>query len=133
MSRRKLPYKVAVYGSLRKGLNNHPRLAKAKYIGNFKTKPSFTMYSLGPFPGVLPEGNTAIEIEVYEVEDETTALGLDVLEGYNGEEHSDSNLYNVIDIDTEAGKTELYIINKKFLGDKKEVESGDWVEYLSNR
>lgn len=75
------PRRIFVYGSLKAGLHNHHRLRGARFVGNARTEPAFTMYSLGSFPGVVSIGNTSIEGEVYEVDAETLA-GLDELEGH---------------------------------------------------
>jgi len=37
---------VAVYGSLRQNMGNHRLLENANYLGEFKTEPVFSLYSL---------------------------------------------------------------------------------------
>lgn len=74
---------VFVYGTLMQGEGNHRLLATedAAYLGPCDTEPVFTMYHLGGFPAVAPEGDTAIRGELYVVGDRTLAA-LDRLEGH---------------------------------------------------
>jgi gamma-glutamylcyclotransferase (GGCT)/AIG2-like uncharacterized protein YtfP len=74
---------VFVYGTLMQGEHNHRLLATedAAYLGPCTTEPAFTMYHLGGFPAVAPEGDTAIRGELYVVGDATLAA-LDRLEGH---------------------------------------------------
>lgn len=76
---------VAVYGSLRKGLGNHPVMRDSKYISHGKSVEQFTLtdYCRGGFPALdktVPTHN--VVVEVYEVISERTADGIDGLEGY---------------------------------------------------
>ena len=59
--------KIAVYGSLRKDLGNNPILFGSNFLGEFQTEPIFSLYDLGWYPGLKPNGNTSIKMEVYEV------------------------------------------------------------------
>jgi len=108
--------KVFVYGTLKKGYPNSYLLENSKLLGSFKTKPVFTMYSLGAFPAISLVGETSISGEVYSV-DEDTFSRLDRLEGY-------PSFYNRAKIDTEFGEAWVY-----FLEDREgvtKVESGEW-------
>lgn len=120
----------AVYGSLRKGLGNHSVLGNAPLVGTIKTKPEYTMYSLGGFPGVVKGGNTSITLEIYEVKNETIEENLDWLEGYN-EPNDPYNFYNKEKIDTELGEAYIYFINDD-VKDRQIVDSGDWYEFKTN-
>lgn len=72
---------VFVYGSLKKGFGNHQLLERgdAKFVGDAQVS-GFQLFSLGPFPAVVP-GNGTVSGEVYEVGPETLAA-LDRLEGH---------------------------------------------------
>jgi len=108
--------KVFVYGTLKKGHPNSYLLETSELLGTFKTKPVFTMYSLGMFPAISLVGKTAISGEVYSV-DEDTFKRLDILEGY-------PSFYNRTKIDTTHGEAWVY-----FLDDREGitvVESGEW-------
>jgi len=120
--------KVAVYGSLRKGLHNHGCLRNSKQVAT-GTVEGFGLYSLGSYPALSQHGehnNTVVE--VYEVS-EATMHGLDALEGY-------PSYYNrmVCPITTEDGTTVdawVYYIQEEITGPL--VASGDWKSYYTNR
>lgn len=120
---------VAVYGSLRKGMHNHPNFLKdAEYLGKFETDPVYTMYDVGSYPGVVEGGNTPILCEVYRISPGEISKNIDMLEGYQGSKNAKTNHYNRKGIRTPYGAAFLYIYNRKT--DKlKKVPSGDWVEY----
>ncbi len=115
---------VAVYGSLKAGFgNNLYLLGSASFKGKWVTPPVYTMYSLGGFPGVHEDGETAIHIEVYEVT-EPELLRLNQLEGFReGEE--DTNFYNRITIDTPYGDAFMYIYNSP-CSPESIVVNGNW-------
>lgn len=115
-----------VYGTLKKGHGNHRILENCKKVGDFVTKPEYTMIHLGGFPGVIKGGNTAIKGELYEVEDKETELRLDRLEGYYpGGKH---NLYDKETIKIDNKDAFIYIFNTdgRNLVNYKEIESGKW-------
>ncbi len=118
--------KVACYGSLKRNFSNHCLLQQdgVTFLGEDKTAPEFTMYSLGGFPAVKREGNTPIAIEVFEVTEEVKQ-DLDGLEGYRGE--GQNNLYNVDTIQTKFGEATIYVFNREAMRYPK-VESGVWEE-----
>ena len=62
---------VAVYGTLREGLNNHKLIAGCKRIG-LGWLTGFRMYNLGDFPGIIPTHDESgrIRVEWYDVSDE---------------------------------------------------------------
>lgn len=73
--------KVFVYGSLKKGYHNYPVLKDSEYLGTFKTKGKYDMFSLGSFPAVIKNShNYFINGELYSVTDEVLN-DLDELEG----------------------------------------------------
>lgn len=108
--------KVAVYGSLKKGRGNHRLLEDSTYIGATRTAPEWTMYSMYAFPGIVPDGDTPILIEVYDVGEHTFSR-LDMLEGY-------PSFYNRRQIDTEFGEAWIYYLNECDSGEI--VETGVW-------
>lgn len=123
--------KVAVYGSLRKGLGNHPLLESSKYLGEEWTGEGYTMISLSAFPGVYKdESGGKIKIEIYEV-DSYTAARLDMLEGFSGYDNP-NNFYNKELIETSHGPTFIYYINRSG-GSNEVVESGDWYEFYMDK
>jgi gamma-glutamylcyclotransferase (GGCT)/AIG2-like uncharacterized protein YtfP len=121
-------FKVAVYGSLRKGLHNHSVLGKnAKFLGTFETPPEYSMYSIGgSFPGLKKNGTTSITMEVYEI-DEDTFEQVNILEGYS-EDGGEHNHYDRDIIKTPFGDAYGYIYNYGVEG-LHFVASGDWAKY----
>lgn len=117
--------RVAVYGSLRKGLHNNRLLRNAKFLGEAYTVPEFQLVSLGSFPAVT-SGQTAVKVEVYQV-DKDTMQDLDWLEGYRGDDQS--NFYDKELIDTPYGKSYIYTM-RGCNRHSSVVESGDWVAFL---
>jgi len=123
----------AVYGTLRKGFGNYRYLLsnpeEADFIGEMKTEPKFKMVSLSGFPGVIvdsKDGKTAIVVEIFRVKTKELERRLDNLEGY-------PHFYNKTQIDTAWGKANMYILPNEKYGDYKEVVSGDWKQYISER
>lgn len=74
--------KVFVYGSLLKGLGNHPLLERSRLVqAEARTPPAYTLHDLGGFPAMVAGGSTSVVGEVYEV-DGATLERLDRLEGH---------------------------------------------------
>ena len=129
-------YRVAVYGSLRKGLSNHKNhLENSKFLGVFDSNPDFTMVSLGGFPGLLENGSTSIKFEVYEV-NKKDFTNIRRLEGFNSI-NPESGLYKEKSIHTPFGESTIYIYNvdneEKYLKrmENRIVKRGDWKSYLN--
>ncbi|MBZ0272685.1 gamma-glutamylcyclotransferase [bacterium] len=57
-----------VYGTLKHGQRNHGLMREARFLGEAITAPHYTLLDLGPFPGLIAGGNTAVHGELYEVE-----------------------------------------------------------------
>ena len=117
---------VAVYGTLRKGLNNHALLKHADYVGKYETLPEYKMVDLGPYPGLLENGNTSITMEVYKISD-ITLKNVDNLEGYDPDSTT-HHFYERIIIDTPFGKAFTYLY-KAGCNNAEIVDTGDWVDY----
>jgi gamma-glutamylcyclotransferase (GGCT)/AIG2-like uncharacterized protein YtfP len=76
-----MTHKLFVYGTLKKGGSNHKFLCYSKFLGTLKTQEhSFDMVELGSIPGVVKGGSSAIEGELYEIDDDVLKL-TDALEG----------------------------------------------------
>lgn len=117
--------RVFVYGSLLTGLGNHGCLKGQALEGEAKTADKYTMVSLGGFPGLYEDGQTAIVGETYLVNAEGMRR-LNMLEGVN-ESSPERGLYRREDIQLDDGSLAIgYIYN----GNCREiVESGDWKQY----
>ena len=107
---------VFVYGSLKNGFHNHSLLASSEFISIHLTDTNFTLVDLGMFPAVLNQGTTAIQGEIYRI-NEMTLSELDKLEGY-------PRYYDRALISTKFGKAWMYILQKN--NNYPVVESGIW-------
>lgn len=77
---------VFVYGTLLSGFGNNRLLqvpGATLVAKGVRTRPIYTMISLGGFPGVQKTGETSIEGEIYQVTDQVRA-SLDRLESHPG-------------------------------------------------
>lgn len=128
--------KVAVYGSLLSGLHNHGVMNRAEgvLVGEFQTKPEYTLVSLGSFPGLIAGGNTSVKVEVYEVEEDKVHV-LDRLEGYHPDNDPNNNFYTreVIEIEGVEGGVSVYTLPKEYLDRRVVVENGDWRQYTDTK
>ena len=73
---------VFVYGTLKRGGENHRVLAGQRFVGEARTAPAYRLYQLEGYPGMVgaATGGRSIEGELWEVD--LPALGrLDELEG----------------------------------------------------
>lgn len=72
---------VFVYGSLKRGFYNHRRLRRHTYLANVVTEPSFALYGLGRYPGMIRASHQPHEVhgELWQV-DERGLIDLDRLE-----------------------------------------------------
>lgn len=107
---------VFVYGSLRRGGANHRLLEKARFLGVHTTPPDYCMLDLGPYPGVIQPGETAIAGEVYGISSRVLA-DLDALEDY-------PRSYTRVKIPTPWGEAWIYIY--RFRQSLPVVKGGDW-------
>jgi len=111
---------VFVYGSLRKGRGLNPVLSSSEFVGEFKTKPKYTMYSLGAFPCIVKSGNTSIVGEIYKISLETERR-LDMIEGV-------PQLYQKGKVDIDGHKDVIaYFMKKSSVKGLNKVDNGDWL------
>jgi gamma-glutamylcyclotransferase (GGCT)/AIG2-like uncharacterized protein YtfP len=84
---------VFVYGTLKRGGSNHFFLAGQQFLGEARTQPGFTLYSLGDYPGMVraPGDTAGVTGELWGVDDACLAE-LDRLEGL------DEGLYERVDV-----------------------------------
>ena len=116
----------AVYGSLKKGFHNHAYVRGAKLLGTYKTDPIYTLVSLGSYPAVKRGGNTSIEYELYETDNESIIKSVHNLEGYSGVRGSSRNWYDTDPIQTKFGEAEMFVMNKEAYPNALVVENGVW-------
>lgn len=72
---------VFVYGTLKQGNRNAPRMGDSTFLGPATTDPRFGFYCLGYAPGMVLGGTTAVRGECYSVTPETLGV-LDLFEGH---------------------------------------------------
>ncbi len=116
--------RFAVYGTLRRGFHNNYILGPATFLGTGKTVDKTTMYTNGVFRIMsLTKPTFEAVVEVYEVDDDTTKMRLDRLEGY-------PEWYNrtVIPVQLESGEVvDAWIYHQEDVNYPLPiVQSGDW-------
>ncbi|HYC70898.1 MAG TPA: gamma-glutamylcyclotransferase family protein [Opitutaceae bacterium] len=74
--------RIFVYGTLKRGGRNHRHLGGQTFLGEARTGPGVTLYSLGDFPGMVrdPYDTEGVAGELWEV-DEKCLARLDHFEG----------------------------------------------------
>jgi gamma-glutamylcyclotransferase (GGCT)/AIG2-like uncharacterized protein YtfP len=68
-----MPKTLFVNGTLMRGLALHKNLAGAEFLGEFKTKPKYRVFSIGDVhPGMfeVPRGGVAVAGELYRMPDD---------------------------------------------------------------
>ena len=108
-----------VYGSLQRGRQYHSLLGDSPRLGSATTPPAYVLLDLGPYPGLMRGGATAVRGEVYEVSDATLAV-LDELE-----EHPEVYLREPIEIPEWPG-TQAYFIRREHATGAVELPGGVW-------
>ncbi|ALR16607.1 MULTISPECIES: gamma-glutamylcyclotransferase [Vibrio] len=109
---------VFVYGTLRKGEYNHHYLSSGQFLGLHESDAQYTLYDLGPYPGVS-QGHQTIQGEVYLIDDDTLTA-LDKLEDVPVEYRRES-------ISTPFGQAWIYIYQDTEQL-TEEIASGDWCQ-----
>ncbi|MEO6874801.1 MAG: gamma-glutamylcyclotransferase family protein [Opitutaceae bacterium] len=73
---------IFVYGTLKRGGNNHHSLAGQTFLGEARTPPGFRLYHLDGYPGMIAQADDhdGVTGEVWSV-DQTCLAQLDLLEG----------------------------------------------------
>ena len=131
-----------VYGTLKAGHDNHRIIEHetTKSLGEFTTPAEYRMYD-GGFPVVERGGDTAIQGELYLVEDEDTRASVFSLEGCvrpeqalratknlegGPTEHHPRNWYDFDYLETPHGKAIIFVMDKGKSRRTNIVESGKW-------
>jgi gamma-glutamylaminecyclotransferase len=95
--------RVFVYGTLKRGKENHHWLAGQHFEQEARTKPLYRMFDMGGYPALIrDESGVAVEGEIWQV-DEAGLTGLDVLEDIDGGE------YERVQIELEDERVEGYL------------------------
>lgn len=113
---------VAVYGTLKRGLENHPVLCHCSHVGNDILE-TITLYDTGPWPAARTEPSQGILVEVYEI-DAVTLQNLDELEDFDESDY-DNSLYIRQSVQTAFGPAWLYLYNRDVTGLPR-LAKGSW-------
>jgi gamma-glutamylcyclotransferase (GGCT)/AIG2-like uncharacterized protein YtfP len=130
MSKEKL--KICVYGSLRRGMGNHPLMRDSKLLSTETISDNFEMIDMGSFPGLVETDEpNEIVIEVYEVTPDVFR-NIERLESY-------PSWYNRRNVTTTEGEVGIYYFpgknsntNKDRLVTKTDG-AFDWVLHYRNK
>ena len=113
---------IFVYGTLREGERNHWLLKDTNFKGTYETEPEYELRNFGPFPGMMPWGDTSVQGEVYEVSDDLLE-DLDYHEGH-------PSFYNrtKIKLKDYSGEIQAYVISDhpRYQDKLPVIHSGDW-------
>ncbi len=76
--------RVFVYGTLKRGGDNHHYIAYQQFLSPARTPAGYTLYSLGEYPGMVraPQDTAGVAGELWAV-DAACLQQLDLLEGVN--------------------------------------------------
>lgn len=125
---------VAVYGFLRKGLENHHHIQNGEFLGRYNSLPEYTLYDINGFPGLEGNGFTSACIEVYAISksDFVELEWFNNLEGNTQEIGNTTSIYTTDTIGTPFGNAIVFFIDPFMVPLKtaKVVENGDWEDYL---
>lgn len=117
--------RIAVYGSLRKGMGNHRLIKDAQYVDTHIVSLPMKMISYGAFPALIPsQERHEVVIETYDLNPREYA-DVERLEGY-------PHFYDKYEFTEPNGQAcEIYFV-------PKDTDTGaehivDWVKYKSNR
>ncbi|NEX19250.1 gamma-glutamylcyclotransferase [Thiorhodococcus mannitoliphagus] len=116
-------HRVFVYGTLLRGEVNHGLLVGAGFLGGFRTRPCYSLFLLGAYPGVVKGGRTQILGEVYEI-DRACLRRLDRLEDY-------PRLYDRQQIQTPYGRAWIYVYRGSVEGCRV-IRGGDWRAFAAD-
>jgi gamma-glutamylaminecyclotransferase len=117
--------RVFVYGTLKRGGDNHHHLAYQQFLGAARTPPGFTLYSLGDYPGMVraPADTAGVTGELWAVDD-ACLRQLDLLEGVNEGLYQRVTLKLAAPSDDQPVETYLYlgrVTDRKAIGSIWEV------------
>lgn len=110
---------IFVYGSLRRGAENHRFLCGARFLGEADTAPEFELFDLGAFPGMVAGGACSVRGELWAVDGGTLAL-LDEFE-----DHPEYFRRSAIRL-VHGERVEAYLLAPSQTAGCPRIASGDW-------
>lgn len=115
----------AVYGTLKRKYSNNRYLGNAKFLGEYKTEPKYTLFD-GGFPIVERGGNTSVHIELFETDSPAAIHNVNSLEGCTGVKGHPDNWYDIDHVETPFGIADMFVMDKGEGRRSQVVESGLW-------
>ena len=100
---------LAVYGTLKRGLNNAHWMQGSVYVGT-DVMDRITLYDLGPYPGARLEPSAGVLVEIYAVT-EAQLRHVDILEDYQAEAPQ-LGMYDRLRLPTRYGDAWVYVYNR---------------------
>ena len=117
---------IFVYGTLMRGEVSAHRLANASFVQTDKTRPDYTLLDLGWHPALMPDGDTAVDGEIYVVND-TQLSELDAYERC-------PKLYRRETICLQSGVfADTYILAHPQSANGVPISNGDWRSWNAAR
>ena len=125
---------IVFYGSLMNGLGGRQKIdidSDVEFV--MKCSVKGTMYDLGEFPGLLPEGDAIVKAELYRIINPEALEVMDIFEGFNIEK-PELSLFKreLIKLDVEDIEAHIYYYNDSVI-DAFEVFGGDWRTHIAAR
>ncbi|ONF42907.1 gamma-glutamylcyclotransferase [Marinobacter lutaoensis] len=117
-----MKHQVIVYGTLKRGHDNHHLLARARFLGEDRLT-GLTLYNLGPYPGARLEPSSGVSVEAYAVDDRTLRA-LDELEDCFPD-RPEQSLYLRQRVATRFGPCWVYLYNRPVRASQR-IDSGTW-------
>jgi gamma-glutamylcyclotransferase (GGCT)/AIG2-like uncharacterized protein YtfP len=109
---------IFVYGTLRRGEPNHGELRHARFVSHAATLPKYELVDMGAYPALVEGGKTAVQGELYEVEDALLAH-LDIFEDV-------PTLYERKPIAIRNGQAMAYVMRHEQTRRAARIATGDW-------
>ena len=130
----KVPERLVLYGSLRRGLPAFRRLGlqhALEFVGPCVVRG--TLYDLGDYPGFVADGRHEVHGDLFALVDEAVLRRLDAFEGFRPESRAQSlYLRQPITLCRPAAEAWIYVYNRS-PGAVPVVASGDWLAHLKER
>jgi len=127
---------IFVYGTLRRGGSRsiEDNFPPADFVSSGCI--TGELYDLGPYPGLLLQGNKPVVGEVYQIDDAVLEL-LDAYEGCNPSdpEHSEYQRLSITALLPNGTSVDchVYEISKNLTLGRSVVHGGDWISYCESK
>lgn len=110
---------IFVYGTLRRGAENHRFLSGGRFLGEADTAPEFELFDLGGFPALVRGGTRRVHGELWAVDGGTLAL-LDEFE-----DHPEYFRRSRVVL-ADGQEADAYLLGASQAAGFPRIASGDW-------